>query len=83
MAQATEVKTTGGNTNIDYNLRVKLGFPNGNINIDSNDRVELTQDTVLALLIDGLGLFIAKTYGQNIPSDLQAIINKLAAWYHY
>ena len=78
-----EVRTTGGNTNIDYNLRVKLGFPDANINIDSDNRVELTRDTVLALLIEGLGLFVAKTYGQSIPSDLQTIIDKLAAWYHY
>lgn len=78
-----EARTTGGNYNIDFALRTKLGFPNANINIDSDDKVELSRDSMLALLIEGLGLFIAKTYGQSIPSDLQQIINKLAAWYHY
>lgn len=83
MNKAAEARTTGGNTNIDYNLRVELGFPKGNINISNDNKIELERDTILALLIEGLETFIAKTYGQSIPSDLQEIIDKLEAWYHY
>lgn len=84
MSKAAEARTTGGNYNIDYNLRVELGFPDGNINIDKDDKIELSDESILANLCLGLSTFIIDHYGHyNIPEDLQKVINNLNKWYHY
>ena len=81
-----EVRTTGGNTNIDYNLRVKLGFPDANINVDNNNKIELQENSILALICEAIELINlnfqrggdeGKTGLNNVATQLK---NK---WYHY
>lgn len=56
MSKAAEARTTGGNTNIDYNLRVKLGFPDGNLNIDGSTSQELNDPSLLRYIIEILAM---------------------------
>lgn len=73
MAKATEVRTMGGNTNIDYNLRTKLGFPNGNLNIDGNTSQELTSNGLLRYIIEILEMLYNQYFSQLSSSELERL----------
>lgn len=69
MSKAAEARTTGGNTNIDYNLRVKLGFPNGNLNIDGSSSQELNDPSLLRYIIEILEMLYSQYFDQLSSSE--------------
>lgn len=84
MSKAAEARTTGGNTNIDYNLRVKLGFPDGNLNIDGSKVQELTDNGLLRDIIEILEMLYSQYFDQLNNSELKrldktGLLNKINA----
>jgi hypothetical protein len=84
MSKAAEARTTGGNTNIDYNLRVKLGFPDGNLNIDGSKVQELTDNGLLRYIIEIFEMLYSQYFDKLNNSELKrldktGLLNKINA----